>query len=93
MPISSENETIGAHEGDATAMVTASLTPMITPATSGPSALPSPPSMTAANTTPTQAKICDGASVNVSARQTPASAASAAQPPASSSASQRALTP
>ena len=68
-------------------MVIASLTPMIMPATSGPSALPRPPSITAANTTPTQAKICDGASVKVSARHTPATPASAAQTPASSSAS------
>src|SRR5690606_34297265 len=93
MTISSENDTMGAHEGDATAMVMASLTPMITPATSGPSALPSPPSITAANTTPTQAKICDGASVNISARHTPATPASAAQAPARYSDSRRALTP
>jgi hypothetical protein len=93
MPMSSENDTMGAHDGDATAMVTASLTPMMTPATSGPMALPNPPSMTAANTTPTHAKICDGASVKVSARHTPATAASAAQPPASSSDSERELTP
>ncbi len=53
--ISSVNETIGAHDGAVTAMVTASLTPITMPATSGPSALPSPPSITAANTTPTHA--------------------------------------
>ncbi len=53
--ISSEKETIGAHDGAVTAIVTASLTPISAPATSGPSALPRPPSITAANTTPTQA--------------------------------------
>ena len=53
--ISSENDTSGAHDGEVNAIVIASLTPMTMPATSGPSALPSPPSITAANTTPTQA--------------------------------------
>ncbi len=53
--ISSVNETIGAHDGEANAIVTASLTPITTPAASGPSAEPSPPSITAANTTPTHA--------------------------------------
>ncbi len=53
--ISSVNETIGAHDGDTNAMVTASLTPITMPAVSGPSAEPSPPSITAANTTPTHA--------------------------------------
>src|SRR3546814_15190910 len=76
--ISSEKPTMGAHEGAATAMVMASLTPMMMPATSGPSAMPRPPSMTAAKTTPTQAKICEGLSVKVSARQMTAPAASAA---------------
>ena len=81
MKISSEKDTMGAHDGDATAMVIASLTPITTPATNGPSALPSPPSITAANTTPTQAKICDGVRVKVSARQIPATPASAAHTP------------
>ena len=53
--ISSVNETIGAHDGAVTAIVTASLTPITMPATSGPSALPRPPSITAAKTTPIQA--------------------------------------
>ena len=38
--ISSVNETIGAHDGAVTAIVTASLTPITMPAISGPSALP-----------------------------------------------------
>src|SRR3546814_1521232 len=54
---------------------------MMMPATRGPSALPSPPSMTTANTTPTQEKICVGVSVKVSAKQTPATEASAMQTP------------
>ena len=49
------NDTIGAHDGDANAIVTASLTPIRMPAASGPSAEPRPPSITAANTTPTHA--------------------------------------
>ena len=49
------NETIGAHDGAVIAIVSASLTPMTMPATSGPTGLPSPPIITAANTTPTQA--------------------------------------
>ena len=36
-------------------MVSASVTPITTPATSGPSGFPSPPSSTAAKTTPIQA--------------------------------------
>ena len=40
--INSVKETIGAHEGEVTAMVTASLTPISMPASSGPRALPSP---------------------------------------------------
>src|SRR5690554_4438262 len=52
--ISRENDTRGAKEGDATAMVTASETPMMQPAISGPNGRPRPPSMTAANTTPIQ---------------------------------------
>ncbi len=74
-------------------MVTASLTPMMTPASKGPSALPRPPSITAANTTPTQAKICDGVSVKVRARQMPAAPASAAQVPASTRLRARSFTP
>ena len=76
-------DTSGAHEGEVTAMVTASLTPIRMPATSGPSALPSPPSITAANTTPTQAYICDGLMLLDSAMHTPATPAIAAQVPAS----------
>ena len=66
-------------------MVTASLTPMMMPAASGPTALPRPPSITAAKTTPTHAKICEGVSVKVSARQMPATAARAAHTPAKTS--------
>ena len=51
----SENETSGAHVGAVTAIVTASLTPMRNPARSGPIALPRPPIITAANTTPIHA--------------------------------------
>src|SRR6185369_16471185 len=54
-PISSENETRGAQVGAVSAIVRASLTPMATPATSGPSARPRPPIITAANTTPIHA--------------------------------------
>ncbi len=53
--ISSVNDTIGAHDGAVMAIVKASLTPITTPATSGPSALPRPPIITAAKTTPIQA--------------------------------------
>ncbi len=53
--ISSANDTSGAHEGAVTAMVSASLTPITMPASSGASARPSPPSITAAKTTPIQA--------------------------------------
>ena len=49
------NETIGAHDGAVTAIVTASLTPISVPAISGAIARPRPPSITAANTTPIQA--------------------------------------
>ena len=55
MKISNVNETIGAHDGAVTAIVIASLTPITVPATNGPSALPRPPSITAANTTPIHA--------------------------------------
>ena len=48
----SENETSGAHDGAVSAIVSASLTPMTMPAIRGPSGLPTPPSITAANTTP-----------------------------------------
>src|SRR5437868_6945599 len=51
----SENETSGAQEGAVSAIVIASLTPMTMPAMSGPSALPRPPSITTAKTTPAQA--------------------------------------
>ena len=44
--ISSVNDTIGAHDGAVTAIVIASLTPISVPATSGPSARPSPVSYT-----------------------------------------------
>src|SRR6185369_15782514 len=91
--ISNENDTIGAHDGEANAIVTASLTPTTMPAASGPSGEPSPPSITAANTTPTHAYICDGVSVNDSARHTPAMPASAPHAPASSSACARRFTP
>src|SRR5450631_3564053 len=70
MKISSVNDTIGAHDGAVTAIVIASLTPISVPAISGPSARPRPPSITAANTTPIHAYICDGASVKLKARQT-----------------------
>ena len=53
--MSSENETSGAHDGDVSAIVTDSLTPMTMPATSGPSGRPSPPIITAAKTTPIHA--------------------------------------
>src|SRR3954470_21452268 len=53
--MSSVNDTSGAHAGAISAMVSASLTPMMMPAKSGPSGLPRPPIMTAANTTPIQA--------------------------------------
>ena len=53
--MSSVNDTSGAHDGAVTAIVTASLTPITMPASSGASARPRPPSITAANTTPTQA--------------------------------------
>src|SRR4029079_17678448 len=91
--ISNENDTIGAHDGEANVIVTASLTPTTMPAASGPSGEPSPPSITAANTTPTHAQICDGGSVNHMARHTPAMPASAPHTPASSSACARRLTP
>ena len=52
---SSENDTSGAQDGAVIAIVSASATPMTMPATSGPSALPSPPIITAAKTTPIQA--------------------------------------
>jgi hypothetical protein len=91
--MSSVKETIGAHDGAVTAIVTASLTPISRPATSGPIALPSPPSITAAKTTPIQAYICEGASVAVSAMQTPAIETSAAHVPASSRPLRRWSTP
>ena len=53
--INSVNDTSGAQDGAVTAIVTASLTPITTPAISGASARPRPPSMTAAKTTPIQA--------------------------------------
>src|SRR5436190_12223231 len=55
MAMSSVNDTSGAQVGAVTAMVSASLTPMRTPASSGPIALPRPPIITPANTTPLQA--------------------------------------
>ena len=91
--MSSVNETIGAHDGAVTAIVTASLTPISAPASSGASARPRPPSITAAKTTPIHAYICDGASVKLSARQTPATLASAEHVPASTSAMVFSLTP
>src|SRR5690606_10866794 len=91
--MSSENDTSGAHEGDATAMVTASETPMMQPAISGPMGRPRPPSMTAANTTPIQVYICDGARVKLSAMHTPAMPASEAFRPESIRASARWLMP
>jgi hypothetical protein len=77
------NDTSGAHEGEVTAIVTASLTPTTMPATSGPIALPSPPSMTTAKTTPTHPYICDGLMLLDSAMQMPATPVRAAQVPAS----------
>ena len=56
-------------------MVTDSLTPMSRPAASAPIGLARPPMMTTANTTPSQAHICDGASVEISAIYPPATAA------------------
>ena len=53
-------------------MVTDSLTPISMPASSAPSGLPSPPMITTANTTPSQAQICAGASVEISAMKAPA---------------------
>ena len=50
--MSSEKDTSGAHDGAVTAMVTASVTPMMQPAIKGPSGRPRPPSITAAKTTP-----------------------------------------
>src|SRR5664279_3471496 len=93
MTMSSVNETIGAHDGAVTAIVIASLTPITVPAMRGARARPRPPSITAAKTTPIQAYICEGVSVEPSARQTPATLASAAQVPASSSAFSFWLTP
>src|SRR5438094_1831797 len=55
MAMSSVNETSGAQVGAVTAMVSASLTPIRSPASSGPSALPRPPIMTPAKTTPIHA--------------------------------------
>ena len=48
MTISSVNDTIGDHDGEAIAAVSASETPITMPATSGPTGEPSPPSITAA---------------------------------------------
>ena len=53
--MSKEKETSGAKDGEATAIVSASLMPITKPAIKGPSGRPSPPSITQANTTPTQA--------------------------------------
>ena len=53
--MSSENDTSGAHDGEVSAIVTDSLTPMTMPATRGPSGRPSPPIITAAKTTPIHA--------------------------------------
>ena len=56
-----------AHAGLIAAIVTASLMPITKPATSAPMGLPSRPMMTTANMTPSQAQICDGASVVIKA--------------------------
>ena len=56
-------------------MVIASHTPMRMPPRSAPSGLPSRPMITTAKTTPTQAQICDGAKVAISAMNTPATPA------------------
>src|SRR2546423_8162525 len=61
--IRSANETSGAQAGEVSAMVRPSLTPIATPATSGPRGLPRPQIITTANTTPIHAWICAGASV------------------------------
>ena len=59
--INSENDTSGAHDGAVTAIVSASLTPMMTPATNGPSGRPMPPIITTANTTPTRDQLIERA--------------------------------
>src|SRR5690606_13694429 len=93
MRISKEKETSGAQDGAKTAMANASLTPTMMPATRGPRALPSPPSITTAKTTPTQAKIWVGVRVKVSAKQMPATLDRATQTPARISESARWLMP
>src|SRR5690242_21178014 len=55
--ISSVNDTIGAHDGEANAIVRASLTPMTTPAASGPSAEPRPPSRSEEHTSELQSHV------------------------------------
>src|SRR5437773_930381 len=74
-PMRIENETSGAHAGAATAIVTDSLTPIRNPASSAPTGLPRPPMITTAKTVPSQAQICAGASVEMSAMNAPATPA------------------
>ena len=75
MAISTENDTTGAQAGLSTAMASDSLAPISMPANSAPSGLPSRPMMTTAKTTPSQAQICAGASVAISAMKVPATPA------------------
>ena len=79
--INSVNDTKGAQVGAIKAMVIDSLTPMTSPAIKGAQAEANLPIMTTAKITPIQAKICDGARVNVKATQTPAQQAKAAHAP------------
>ena len=65
--IKSVKDTKGAQVGAVMAMVKDSLIPTTRPAKSGAQAEAKRPIMTTANTTPIQAKICEGAKVKVAA--------------------------
>jgi hypothetical protein len=91
--INSVKDTKGAQVGAVMAMVKDSLIPTTRPAKSGAHAEAKRPIMTTANTTPIQAKICEGAKVKVNATQTPAHAAKPPHTPASPNDNWRALIP
>ena len=77
MAISTENDTIGAQAGLKIAIATPSHAPISArpPPARRPGCPVNRPMITTANTTPSQAQICDGASVEMSAMNRPATPA------------------